>query len=131
MYNSIQHFNEFGLRKIEKVIETFVTEKKDLADLVLDLQETLFELGRNIVADKMAQLRIYKQNGGKIYDLVMGQKKREQKENEIREREELLSSFRTASTKYEDIANTNLTVLQMGHKTALYKALRGIVGRCG
>lgn len=82
-------------------------------------------------ADKMAQLRIYKQNGGKIYDLVMGQKKREQKENEIREREELLSSFRTASTKYEDIANTNLTVLQMGHKTALYKALRGIVGRCG
>ncbi len=84
-----------------------------------------------IGADKMAQLRIYKQNGGKIYDLVMGQKKREQKENEIREREELLSSFRTASTKYEDIANTNLTVLQMGHKTALYKALRGIVGRCG
>jgi len=82
-------------------------------------------------ADKMAQLRIYKQNGGKIYDLVMGQKKREQKENEIREQEELLSSFRTASTKYEDIANTNLTVLQMGHKTALYKALRGIVGRCG
>ena len=45
MYNSIQHFNEFGLKKIEKVIETFVTEKKDLADLVLDLQETLFELG--------------------------------------------------------------------------------------
>lgn len=82
-------------------------------------------------ADQVAQLRIYKQNGGKIYDLVMGQKKREQKENEIREREELLSSFRTASTKYEDIANTNLTVLQMGHKTALYKALRGIVGRCG
>jgi hypothetical protein len=28
MYNSIQHFNEFGLRKVEKLIETFVTEKK-------------------------------------------------------------------------------------------------------
>jgi len=84
-----------------------------------------------IGADQMAQLRIYKRNGGKIYDLVMGQKKREQKENEIREQEELINSFRRASTKYEDIANTNLTVLQMGHKTALYKALRGIIGRCG
>ncbi len=81
-----------------------------------------------IGADQMAQLRIYKQNGGKIYDLVMGQKKREQKENEIREQEELLSSFRRASPKYEYIVNTNLTVLQTGHKTALYKALRGIVG---
>jgi hypothetical protein len=82
-----------------------------------------------IGADRMAQLRVYKRNGGKIYDLVMGQKKRE--ENEIREQEELLSSFRRAATKYEDIVNTNLTVLQTGHKTALYKALRGIIGRCG
>jgi hypothetical protein len=82
-------------------------------------------------ADQVAQLRIYKQNGGKIYDLVMGQKKREQKENAIREQEELLNSFRRASTKYEDIANTNLTVLQMGHKTALYKTLRNIIGNCG
>lgn len=84
-----------------------------------------------IGADQMAQLRIYKQNGGKIYDLVMGQKKREQKENEIRGEEELINSFRRASTKYEDIVSTNLTVLQTGHKTALYKALRGIIGRCG
>jgi len=61
----------------------------------------------------------------------MGQKKREQKENEIGEREELINNFRRSSAKYEEIANTNLTVLQMGHKTALYKALRGIVGRCG
>ena len=38
-----------------------------------------------IGADQMAQLRIYKQNGGNIYDLVMRQKKREQKENETRE----------------------------------------------
>ncbi len=81
--------------------------------------------------DQMAQLRIYKRNGGKIYDLVMGQKKREQKENEIREQEELINSFRRSSTRYGDVVNTNLTILQMGHKTTLYKALRGIVGRCG
>ncbi len=24
MYNSIQHFNEFGAKKIEKAIETFI-----------------------------------------------------------------------------------------------------------
>lgn len=81
--------------------------------------------------DQMAQLRIYKWNGGKIYDLVMGQKKREQKENEIREQEELISNYRRATTRYEEVMNTNLTVTQMGHKTMLYKALRGIVGRCG
>ena len=82
-------------------------------------------------ADQMAQLRIYKKNGGKIYDLVMAQKKKEQKEKDIREQEELLSRFRRASARYEDAVNTNLTVLQTGHKTALYKALRGLAGRCG
>ena len=81
--------------------------------------------------DQMAQLRIYKRNGGKIYDLVMEQKKKEQKEKEIREQEELISSFKRASTRYEDALNINLTVLQAGHKTTLYKALRGIIGWCG
>jgi hypothetical protein len=31
-------------------------------------------------ADRMAQLRIFKKNGGKVYDLVMAQKKKEQRE---------------------------------------------------
>lgn len=79
----------------------------------------------------MAQLRVYKRNGGKIYDLVMGQKKREQEENEIRKQEELINSYRRATTRYEEAMNTNLTVTQIGHKTMLYKALRGIIGRCG
>ena len=33
MYNSLQHFNEFGTRKIEETIKNFINEKKDLADL--------------------------------------------------------------------------------------------------
>jgi len=73
MYNSIQHFNEFGLRKIEKVIETFVTEKKDLADLVPDLQETLFELGRNIVAEVLEDMDDYIRNSAdrkKRYEII-------------------------------------------------------------
>ena len=32
--------------------------------------------------NKMAQLRIYKQNGRKIYDLVMAQKKKEKQADE-------------------------------------------------
>ncbi len=56
MYNSIQHFNDFGLRKIEKIIETFVAEKKDLADLVLGLQESLYDMGRNIVAEVLEDM---------------------------------------------------------------------------
>ena len=59
MYNSIQHFNEFGLKKVEKVIETFMTEKKDLADLIFGLQESLFELGRNIVAEVLEMILFF------------------------------------------------------------------------
>jgi hypothetical protein len=84
-----------------------------------------------IGADQMAQLRVYKWNGGKIYDLVMAQKKKEQREKDIKEQEELINSFRKASKKYEATMNSNLTVLQAGHKTSLYKVLRGIIGRCG
>jgi hypothetical protein len=51
MYNSIQHFGEFGVRKIEAKIKNFVDEGKDLADLIYGLQEDLFEFGRNILQE--------------------------------------------------------------------------------
>jgi hypothetical protein len=56
MYNSIQHFNEFGVRKIEKKVKTFVREGKDLADLVLGIKEDLFELGRNILVEILEEM---------------------------------------------------------------------------
>ena len=59
MYNSIQHFNEFGIKKIEKAIDIFIAEKKDIADLVIDLQEKLFELGRDIVAEVLEDMDEY------------------------------------------------------------------------
>ncbi len=62
MYNSLQHFNEFGTKKIEKVIKSFINEKKDLADLVFGLQETLFELGRNIVKEVLEDMDDYLRN---------------------------------------------------------------------
>ena len=73
MYNSIQHFNEFGVSKIEKVITTFVAEKKDLADLVLGLQESLFELGRNIVTEVLEDMDDHIRNSAerkKRYEIV-------------------------------------------------------------
>ena len=32
MYNSIQHFNEFGVKTIEKTVRKFIKEGKDLVD---------------------------------------------------------------------------------------------------
>lgn len=59
MYNSIQHFNEFGTRKIEETIKNFISQKKDIADLVLGLQESLFELGRNILTEVLEDMDEY------------------------------------------------------------------------
>lgn len=59
MYNSIQHFNEFGVKKIEETIRNFISEKKDLADLVLGLRESLFGLGRNIVVEVLEDIDQY------------------------------------------------------------------------
>ena len=39
MYNSILHFNEFGVEKIEKVIKEFMENKdRNLGDLVMELE---------------------------------------------------------------------------------------------
>lgn len=80
---------------------------------------------------KMSQLRIYKKNGGKIYDLVMGQKAREEKEKKIHIQDQIIKGLRNSSTKYENIVNTKITAIEKGHKTGLYKELRKIIGRCG
>ncbi len=56
MYDSIQHFNEFGVKKIEETIKKFLIESKDIADLVIGVQNSLFELGRNIITEVLEQL---------------------------------------------------------------------------
>lgn len=56
MYNSIQHFNEFGVKKIEETIKSFISESRDLTDLVIGLQKDLFELGRNIITEVLENL---------------------------------------------------------------------------
>lgn len=80
-----------------------------------------------IGTDKMAQLRIFKKNGGKVYDLVMAQKKKGKQEKEHEEQDNLIKELKKASSnRYLSSWNSNITVLEKGHKTALYNSLRNI-----
>lgn len=80
-----------------------------------------------IGADKMAQLRIFKKNGGRVYDLVMAQKRKEKTEKEHEIQDELIKGLKkTNGNRYLNCWNSNITVLEKGHKTALYNSLRNI-----
>ena len=79
-------------------------------------------------ADQMAQLRVFKKNGGKVYDLVMAQKKRDNQAQKQELQDELIRELRSKAKRYDDTWGSNLTVIQKGHKTALYNGLRSIVG---
>lgn len=79
-------------------------------------------------ADQMSQLRVFKKNGGKVYDLVMAQKKKKKKNHNQQLQEELIHRLRTEAKKYDDTWSSNLTIIQKGQKTVLYKGLRNIIG---
>lgn len=79
-------------------------------------------------ADQMSQLRVFKHNGGKVYDLVMVQKKKAKQAQKQALQDELIRELRTEGKKYENTWDSNLTVIQKGHKTALYSGLRRIIG---
>ena len=78
--------------------------------------------------DKMAQLQIFKKNGGKVYDLVMAQKRREQKAQTQALQDELIRDLRSSKQRCDNVWNNNITVVQKGHKTSLYSGLRKIMG---
>ena len=64
MYNSIHYFNEIGVKNIEKKIKSFISEGKDLGDLIFMLQEDLFELGRNIITEVLEDMDDYLRRSG-------------------------------------------------------------------
>lgn len=53
MIKSIQHFEEFGIKKLEKVIEIFLQDPKDFASLVYGVQENVIQLGLNIIKETL------------------------------------------------------------------------------
>ena len=63
-------------------------------------------------ADKMSQLRIFKKNGGVIYDLVMAQKRKEQQEKNQVLQDEFIQELRTASKRYENEWNSKKQLLK-------------------
>ena len=79
-------------------------------------------------ADQMSQLRVFKKNGGKVYDLVMAQKKKEKQTQKHELQDKLVKELRVESKRYDGSWSSNLTVIKKGQKTALYSGLRGLVG---
>lgn len=65
MYNSIQHFNEFGVKKIEEIIMNFIEQQgKDVGDLVTGLEKPLQELHCSLIAETLEIVNdIYKKDG--------------------------------------------------------------------
>ncbi len=59
MYNSIQQFNDFGVKKIEERIKSFISESKDIADLIFGLNEDLMHLGREIITEVLEDMDEY------------------------------------------------------------------------
>lgn len=53
MIKSIQHFKEFGIKNLEKVIEIFLQEPKDFASLVYGIQENMIQLGLDIIKETL------------------------------------------------------------------------------
>ena len=62
MYKSIQHFNELGVKKIEKVVESFITdESMDIGDFVISLDKPLRELQRAIIKETLEEIdKVYR-----------------------------------------------------------------------
>lgn len=82
-----------------------------------------------VCADRMTRLRIYRENGGKIIDLVLAKKGKEAKENkeiltkEIKERIQKNTDKTYNKSKYYNCSS----VLDIGKTTALYKGLKGLI----
>jgi hypothetical protein len=64
LYNSIQQFNELGVKKIEERIKIFLSEGKDIADFILGVSKDLMKLGRDIVAEVLEDMDEFLRHDG-------------------------------------------------------------------
>ena len=65
MIKSIQHFEKFGIEKLEKVIESFLQDPKNFASLVYGVQENVIQLGLNIIKETLEDCDEMLRNSGK------------------------------------------------------------------
>lgn len=82
-------------------------------------------------ADKMSRLRVYKANGGNIYDLVMYKKEKEEREITEEIKEQFDKAIKKKRQNYTDVWNNQPVATQMGKRNGLYYELKGLRGICG
>ena len=79
--------------------------------------------------DKMSRLRIYRQNGGKVYDLMKYQKRKQEREVKQEILKEMERKIKRKRENYTDVWNSSNIATDMGKMNGLYcsfKAFRGI-----
>lgn len=64
MYKSILQFNELGVKKIEKIIKSFIEQQnQDIGDFVISLEKPLQELQRSLIAETIEMIdEIYRKD---------------------------------------------------------------------
>jgi len=80
--------------------------------------------------DKMARLRIYRENGGKVYDLVKYQKEKKQREIKENIQNEVDKSIRKKRNRYLEEWNTQNIATDMGKRTGMYHLMKQFRGIC-
>lgn len=56
MYNTIQHFEEIGIKKIEKIIEKFIKDPTDMASFVTGIREEVVSLGLSVIQETLEDM---------------------------------------------------------------------------
>lgn len=79
----------------------------------------------------MSRLRVYKANGGNIYDLVMYKKEKEKLEIKKEIQEQYDREIKKRRKKYSDAWETSLVEAQSGKTDGLHYALKSLRGICG
>lgn len=53
MIKSIEHFEEFGIKNLEKVVEGFMKDPKDMTSFVYGIRDVVIHLGLEIIKETL------------------------------------------------------------------------------
>ena len=89
------------------------------------------EVWSRVGLEQMTKLLIYKENGGKIYDLVMYQREKERKEQKHQIQDEQITKLRNSLGSKNYMWDITPTAIDVGRKTRLYMGLKNLIGISG
>lgn len=79
MINSIQYFEEKGIRKLEKVVEKFLRNPKDMASFVSGIEKEVITLGRDIIRETLEDCdSMLRESGKRKENWIISRKDRKQ-----------------------------------------------------